>query len=101
LVRIGDIPDTGGRRVTRTLPGMPQFVLWHHHEPDECRTAFAAWRGFDSPLRGASALASCLTGRHTVCWTLRAESRADAHGLLPAFVAARTEVVEVREITIP
>ena len=37
---------------------MPLFVLVHHHEPDECRFAFAAWKGFDSPLRHQPAVAS-------------------------------------------
>lgn len=80
---------------------MPQFVCWHQHEPDECRTSFAAWRGFDSPLRHRSALASCLTGTHRVCWTVEAETATAARRLLPAFVSARTEVFEVREITTP
>ncbi|MDQ4116085.1 MAG: hypothetical protein M3235_03905 [Actinomycetota bacterium] len=80
---------------------MRRFALWHRHRPDECRSAFASWRGFDSPLRKAPALASCLTGTHRVCWTVDAENAASAAGLLPAFVADRTEIVEVREITIP
>jgi hypothetical protein len=41
---------------------MATFVLCHRHEPAECRFAFAAWRGFDSPLRHATALASCAVG---------------------------------------
>jgi hypothetical protein len=80
---------------------MPSYLLWHRHEPVECRVAFAAWRGFVSPLRHRPALASCLTGGHTVCWTVQAASQDEARHLLPAFVAERTDVQEVREITIP
>jgi hypothetical protein len=80
---------------------MPSYLLWHHHEPVECRVAFAAWRGFASPLRHRPALASCLTGGHTVCWTVQAAGPDEARHLLPAFVAERTDVQEVREITIP
>ena len=42
--------------------GVPSFLLHHQHEPHECATAFAAWKGFDSPLRNRSAL-SKLPGR--------------------------------------
>ena len=80
---------------------MPSYLLWHHHQPQECRAAFAAWRGFSSPLRHRPALTSCLTGGHTVSWQVQASCRAQARRLLPGFVAERTDVLEVREITIP
>ena len=43
---------------TRAKNGvMPLFYLHHSHEPDECETAFAAWKGFESPLRHRPAAA--------------------------------------------
>ncbi|MDN5930631.1 MAG: hypothetical protein L0I24_06160 [Pseudonocardia sp.] len=80
---------------------MPRLTLWHQHEPGECSAAFAAWRGVDSPLRHGTALASCLTGTHTVCWTVDAAGPAEALAMLPPFVAARSRVLELREVTIP
>jgi hypothetical protein len=80
---------------------MPIFYLHHSHDSAECATAFAAWRGFESPLRRRPAAATCLTGGHRVFWRVEAESREEAIALLPAFVAARTDVVEVREVEIP
>jgi hypothetical protein len=80
---------------------MPRYVLWHRHDPRECPIVFAAWRGFSSPLRHRPALASCLTGGHTVCWTVQATGAEQARHLLPPFLAERTDVLEVREITIP
>lgn len=80
---------------------MPQFILHHRHSPDECAAAFAAWNGFESPLRRRPAAASCLTGGHRVLWRVEAEDGEAAAGLLPRFVAARTEVIEVRDVTVP
>jgi hypothetical protein len=80
---------------------MPLFVLHHVHDPHDCATAFAAWNGFESPLRHRPASSTCLTGGHCVLWRVEASSRDDAVALLPAFVAARTDAVEVREVEIP
>ena len=40
---------------------MPLFLLHHRHVPAECAAAFAAWTGFESPLRHESAASTCLT----------------------------------------
>jgi hypothetical protein len=80
---------------------MPLFYLHHSHEPDECETAFAAWKGFESPLRHRSAASTCLTGGHRLFWKVEASDRSVAGAMLPAFVAARTEVIEAREVQIP
>ncbi|MBX6391784.1 MAG: hypothetical protein IRZ08_22820 [Frankia sp.] len=83
---------------------MATFVLCHRHGPNECRFAFAAWRGFDSPLRHGSALASCAAGGdgdHQMFWTVQAADAAAALALLPGFLAARTTAVGVTEVTIP
>jgi hypothetical protein len=78
-----------------------RYVLEHRHAPEECRTTYAAWSGFDSPLRRNGALASCASGGHRLFWTVQAEDGESALSQLPPFVAERTEVSEVREVTIP
>jgi hypothetical protein len=75
--------------------------LHHHHEPDDCAAAFAAWTGFDSPLRHQQATSTCLTGGHSVWWRVRAEDPAAALALLPRYVARRTVPIEVRDVEIP
>jgi hypothetical protein len=85
----------------RTVAAMPTFVLNHHHAPQECRSAFAAWHGFDSPLRRSLAAASCIRGEHRIFWTVEADGEDEALTLLPPFVAERTDVSEVAEVQIP
>jgi hypothetical protein len=80
---------------------MPTFLLCHQHDAATCRFAFAAWRGYASPLRRRPALASCLTGGHAVWWTVEVADREAALSLLPPYVASRTRVVAVREVVIP
>jgi hypothetical protein len=80
---------------------MPFFLLSHRHEPHECAAAFAAWQGFDSPLRHGHVPSSCLAGGHGLWWRVEAANREKALALLPRFVAARTTAVQVREIEIP
>ena len=80
---------------------MPRFLLQHRHEPDECEVVFAAFKGHDSPLRHRGTIASCLTGGHSIWWTVDAVSDVAALDLLPAFVATRTTAVPVREVVIP
>jgi hypothetical protein len=80
---------------------MPVFLLAHRHEPQECAAAFAAWRGFDSPLRQGRAPSTCLTGGHGVWWRVDAPDAEAALALLPSFVAARTTATEVRDVEIP
>jgi hypothetical protein len=90
----------GGRRWS-ILTAMPDFLLHHRHEPGDCATAFAAWAGFNSPLRHRPAASTCLAGGHALWWRVQAESRAAALALLPRYVAERTTPIEVREIQIP
>ena len=80
---------------------MPRYVLEHRHRPAECTAAFAAWLGFDSPLRHHAAPSTCLAGGHTVWWHVDAPDRDAALALLPAFVAKRTAAVPVRDVQIP
>jgi hypothetical protein len=80
---------------------MPDFFLQHRHDPGECESAFAAWRSFDSPLRGDSAPSTCLAGGHRIWWLVEAPDAAGALALLPDFVAARTEAIAVRYVEVP
>ena len=80
---------------------MPLFLLHHRHEAAECAAAFAAWRGFDSPLRRHFVPSTCLAGGHSLWWRVEAADPAGALALLPAYVADRTVPIEVREVRIP
>lgn len=80
---------------------MPFFLLEHRHAPAECAAAFAAWTGFQSPLRRGSAASTCLAGGHALWWRVQAEDAAAALAMLPRFVARRTVPIEVRDIEIP
>jgi hypothetical protein len=80
---------------------MPRFLLCHRHTPEECGAAVVSWRGFDSPLRGGTATASCQYGGHQVWWDTEAPDRETALAVLPRFVAQRTEVVRVADLDIP
>jgi hypothetical protein len=80
---------------------MSDFLLQHRHEPGECESAFAAWRSFDSPLRGGTVPSTCLAGDHRIWWLVQAPQAADALALLPDFVASRTEATTVRYVEVP
>ena len=90
-----------GRRRWAMLLAVTTYLLHHRHAAKECPVAFAAWKGFDSPLRGRPALASCATGGHALWWTVEAADRAAAEANLPPYLAARCEVVEVSEVRVP
>ena len=77
------------------------FLLCHRHRPEECGSAHAAWRGFASPLRHHAAPSSCLLGGHAVWWRVEALDACAALALLPAYVATRTEAIEVRDFIVP
>lgn len=80
---------------------MPRFLLHHTHLASECGAAFAAWKGFSSSLRHCRAASTCLAGGHAIWWRVEAPGARDALALLPPYVAERTVVTEVREVTIP
>ena len=80
---------------------MATFVLAHIHEPAQCSTAFAAWHGFDSPLRSKKVLSSCVRGGHRLYWFVEADDASAALAQLPPFIAERTEATEVREVPVP
>jgi hypothetical protein len=80
---------------------VPLFVLSHRHEPGECGSAFAAWKGFDSPLRHQVTLNSCVEGGHRAWWRVEASDAEAALALLPPFVAERTVAEPAREVMLP
>ena len=85
---------------------MPRFMLVHQHGPCECRVAFAAWRGFDSPLRHSVAAGSCVAcagvaETHRIWWTIEAADESAAFAHLPPWVADRTQAERVSDVTIP
>jgi hypothetical protein len=80
---------------------MPRYLLHHHHEPTECGVVFAAFRGFESPLRHKGALASCGSGGHSIWCTVESASEENALALLPFYVAERTTATSVNEVLIP
>jgi hypothetical protein len=76
-------------------------MLSHRHAPSECEAAFAAWRGFDSPLRHSPTLGSCAEGGHALWWTVDASDGRAALALVQPYLAERTEVAEVSEVEVP
>ena len=80
---------------------MHLYLLHHEHDPADCDASFAAWLGFESPLRRRRVPSTCLAGGHTLWWRVRAADARAALALLPPFVAARTEAISIREILIP
>jgi hypothetical protein len=80
---------------------MPRYLLHHHHQPHECGVVFACFRGFESPLRHQTTLASCQTGGHSIWWTVEAQTEGDSLALLPLYVAERTTATAVNEVEIP
>ena len=80
---------------------MFRFVLHHRHTPRQCGVVFAAFRGYQTPLRRRHVLASCVSGGHEVWWTVEAPTEEDALRLLPPYVAERTTAARVSEVQIP
>ncbi len=87
------------------------FILVHGHAPAECAVAFAAWKSYDSSLRGQTVLATCgryktapvapdAAALHEIWWTTQAPDATTALAQLPPYVRDRTTTREVSEITI-
>jgi hypothetical protein len=79
---------------------MPLYLLHHQHAAEDCDAAFAAWIGFDSPLRRRTAASSCLSGGHSVWWRVEALDCDAALALLPRYVARRTTPIAIRDVRI-
>lgn len=80
---------------------MPRYLLEHSHEAHSCATAYAAWSGYDSPLRHQHAIATCASGAHRMFWLVEASDAEAALHQLPEWLAERTRVSEASAVTIP
>lgn len=80
---------------------MPLFLLHHQHGAAECAAAFAAWTGFESPLRHRPAASTCLAGGHALWWRVEAADDDAALALLPRYLRTGTTVTRVRDVEIP
>jgi hypothetical protein len=80
---------------------MPRFLIHHRHDAHECPAAFAAWKGFSSPLRRETTIASCLAGGHEIWWEVTAPGQAAALAQLPRYVAERSEAIPVTDVRVP
>ena len=86
---------------SRSVAAMPRYMLEHSHEARSCATAYAAWSGYDSPLRRRRTVATCAVGGHRIFWLVQASDADSAVRQLPEWLAERTVVSEVSEVTIP
>ena len=84
-----------------TLVVVARFLIHHRHAPRECGAVFASFKGFQSPLRGRPALASCDRGGHAIWWSVEAADEDEALALVPFYVAQRATVIPVTEVEIP
>jgi hypothetical protein len=82
-------------------PTMALYLLQHRHQPAECAAVFAAWKGFDSPLRERAAWCSCTTEGHQLWFIVEAPETKAALGQLPRFLAERCEAIPVAQVSIP
>jgi hypothetical protein len=80
---------------------MGTYVLSNTHHDGECAATFAAWRGFESPLRRSAPASGCRWSDHRLWWEVEAESAEEALRQLPPFVADRTEVIRVIRADLP
>jgi hypothetical protein len=80
---------------------VPHYLVHHRHSAVECEVVFAAFRGFASPLRHRTALASCRTGGHEIWWSVTAADEAAALHLLPTFVSGTSTATRVDEVRVP
>jgi hypothetical protein len=98
---IQGFPRWQRKRDARERQRIATFLLHHRHGAAECRAAFAAWKGFDSPLRRRPTLGSCASGGHELFWQVDATDAAAALAQLPPYLASRTQALEVAEVAIP
>lgn len=89
-----------GRLPLSVVP-MPRYMLQHSHDRQSCGTAYAAWSGYDSPLRHQHAVSSCAIGGHRIFWLVEAGDAEAALRQLPEWLAERTVASEVSEVMIP
>lgn len=73
---------------------MPEFMLHHTHEPDECSTLFEEWKRYDSPLKGNGLpfFCSCPSGEHGGFIRVDAGDADEALALMPELHRRTTHV---------
>src|SRR2546423_14529152 len=98
---LGGSPPYRRVRTRASMAPMPTFLLCHAHDPRECRFAFAAWNGFESPLRHRPTIGSCAGGGHRLWWRVEAPDASAAVAQLPPFLAERAEAPPLGEVSIP
>lgn len=79
---------------------MPRYLLRHSHDAADCEVAFAAWKGFASPLSGTTLLSSCPGGEHDVYAVVTALGPDEALGQLPPWVRSRATATLVRDVRV-
>ena len=92
---------TGRLTIRLGAPAMGLFLLVHSHSPERCASAWAAWKGHLSSLRGTEVACTCMHGGHVVWWEVRAASAEDALALLPDYVARSTRALPIRRVVTP
>lgn len=85
----------------RSVSPMPRYMVEHSHEAHTCQIAYAAWSGYESPLRHKHTVASCAIGGHRIFWLIEAGDAEAALRQLPEWLAERTVASEVSEVMIP
>jgi hypothetical protein len=80
---------------------VPEFVIHHRHEHEECGAVFASFQGFSSRLRRQAAAVSCDHGGHDIWWCVEADTAAQALELVPHYVASRAHVTQIERTVIP
>jgi hypothetical protein len=83
------------------LEPMAMYLFQHHHDPTECAASFAAWKGFESPVRGTTAWCSCQNGGHRLWFVVEAVDDSAALNQLPDYRARRTIASPIAEVPIP
>lgn len=79
---------------------MPRYLLRHSHDAADCEVAFAAWKGFPSPLNGTSLMSSCPGGAHDVYAVVTAAGPEEALAQLPPWVRSRATATLVRDVRV-
>jgi hypothetical protein len=80
---------------------MQRFLIHHRHDARECAAAFAAWKGFSSPLRREVTIGSCFAGGHEIWWEVSAPGEAAALAQFPRYVAERSTAIPVTDVRVP
>jgi hypothetical protein len=64
---------------------MPEFMVHHTHEPEDCQRLFEEWKAYDTPLKGKgdTFFCSCPSGEHGGFFHVEAASKEEVMTLMP------------------